>query len=125
LALIGTGLALSDTMAVMRALRGNGGSFERTPKFRLVGSGGHWRGKRYALGFDATALGEVALALYALATMLVAWHQGSGYSVPFYGLYFLGFGYVAAEGLRESWAARAERRRSRALASQTSGSPTL
>jgi len=125
LVLLGGGLALSNTLAVLRGLSGGSGSFERTPKFRLVGAGGDWRGKSYALGFDATALGEVALAFYALVGAGVAWHEGRVYAVPFFGLYLLGFAYVAFEGLREGRAARAQAKRAPTLSSQASGSPTL
>jgi len=122
LVLLGTGVALSNTVAVLRALRRDGGEFQRTPKFHLMGTSGDWRSKRYSLGFDVTTVAELALALYALATIVTAWQQGSIYAVPFLGLYACGFAYVAAESLREARAGRAQGRRS-AGSYQPSGIP--
>jgi cellulose synthase/poly-beta-1,6-N-acetylglucosamine synthase-like glycosyltransferase len=102
LALLGTGVALSNTQAVIEALLGRSQSFQRTPKFRLESQSDRWRGKEYVLPFSWLTLGEVALAFYAGITVIVACLRGNVYAVPFLLLYVGGFGYVAALSLWHS-----------------------
>jgi len=99
---IGTGVALSNTVAVARALRHDGGEFERTPKFRLVGSAGRWRGRHYVQSRDLTTLGEAALAVYAIVAMVMAVQCTNYYALPFLGLYAVGFSYVVLESVIEN-----------------------
>jgi cellulose synthase/poly-beta-1,6-N-acetylglucosamine synthase-like glycosyltransferase len=108
LALLGTGIALNNTRAVIEALRGRGGTFARTPKFRLQGRGGRWADSVYRLPLGWTALGETLLALYALVTVAAAWRAGNLYAIPFMLLYAGGFGLTALLGV---WQARGGRRR--------------
>lgn len=108
LALLGTGIALNNTRAVIQAFRGQGGTFARTPKFRLEGKGGGWTDSAYRLSVDWTTLGEALLALYALATAVAAWRAGNHYAVPFMLLYVGGFGLTALLGM---WQAKAGQRR--------------
>ncbi|MGQ9553706.1 MAG: glycosyltransferase [Anaerolineae bacterium] len=118
LVLLGTGVALSNTLAVLKGFYCDGGEFQRTPKFHLVGTGGDWRSKRYSLGFDVAtkqpllyrSVAELVLALYALAAIVTAWRQGSIYAVPFLALYACGFAYVAFESLQEARAGRVQGR---------------
>jgi hypothetical protein len=95
LVLLGTGLTLSNSRAICRALTGKRDEFGRTPKFRLEGSNDEWKGSRYALSFDWLVLGEFVSALYALLGVSIALLQGNQFAVPFLMLYVLGFGYVA------------------------------
>ena len=106
LALLGTGLALSNTVAILQGLLGKGQPFRRTPKFRIEGHGDRWIGSRYALPFQWVTLGELALAGYALATVLLALAVGNYLAVPFLLLYVGGYGYVGLHGLRDAWASR-------------------
>jgi len=96
LVLLGTGLALSNSRAIYRALAGKREEFGRTPKFSLEGEGDEWRGSSYALSFDWLALGEAAAALYALLGVAIALQQGNLFAVPFLMLYVAGLGYVAS-----------------------------
>lgn len=107
LALLGTGIALNNTRAVIEALRGDGGTFARTPKFHLEGSGGRWADSTYRLPLGWTTLGEALLALYALATVTAAWRAGNLYAIPFMLLYVGGFGLTA---LLEVWQTQRGRR---------------
>lgn len=102
LALLGTGIALNNTRAVVEALRGNGGAFARTPKFHLEGNGGRWANSTYRLPLGRTTLGEALLALYALATVVAAWRASNLYAIPFMLLYVGGFGLTT---LLEAWQA--------------------
>lgn len=116
LVLLGTGLALNNSVAVFHGLRRRPADFRRTPKFQLEQRNGQWRDKPYALPLTAMVLGELALTLYALATVGVALLRGHVYAVPFLLLYVLGFGTMVAVGVAQSRAvggSRSWRRRRR------------
>ncbi len=104
LALLGTGLALSNTLAIGRGLLTRDRSFQRTPKFRIERRGDPWAGNRYALPFQWITVGELLLAAYALGTIVVALVVGNYLAVPFLLLYVGGYGYIAVHGLRDAWA---------------------
>ena len=99
LALLGTGLALSNTVAIGRGLLAGDRAFARTPKFRVARRGERWAGKRYALPFQWLTVGELFLAGYALATVGVAVSMGNWFSVPFLLLYVGAYGYLGVAGL--------------------------
>lgn len=109
LALVGTGLALSNTLAIARGLLGRDRSFRRTPKFCIERRGDRWAGNRYALPFEWLTLGELALAAYAAGTVAVALSVKSYFAVPFLLLYAAGYGYLGLQGLRDAWAGRQAR----------------
>lgn len=102
LALIGTGIAVSNTQAVAEALLNRKTPFQRTPKFRIEDRGDRWADKPYALGRDPLVWGEIALASYAGLGIVAAWHSGQWYVIPYLLLYALGFGLVAALTLLHS-----------------------
>jgi cellulose synthase/poly-beta-1,6-N-acetylglucosamine synthase-like glycosyltransferase len=124
LLLFGTGIALSNTKAILEALCNRRGSFVRTPKFRIEHPSDTWVGKRYHAPFPWLSLGEIGLAVYSSYGMYLAVHQGAYLLIPFLLLYTLGFASVAGLSLHErfqavrarmpSWAharAAADRRR--------------
>jgi cellulose synthase/poly-beta-1,6-N-acetylglucosamine synthase-like glycosyltransferase len=94
LMLLGTGVALNNSVAVFEALTGRTTGFQRTPKFRIEAGADRWADKSYRLAFPLLALGELALAAYALLGVAVALAWGNGWIVPYLLLYALGFGYV-------------------------------
>lgn len=103
LILIGIGIAWGNTLAVWRGLMHWGGTFARTPKFRLEGKGGLWISSVYRLQADNSTIGEIGLTLYALGVAIVALltdHQGMA---PFMLLYAAAFGTVAGMGLAETY----------------------
>lgn len=106
LAMLGTGLALSNTLAILRGLTGGHLAFLRTPKFSIERQDDGWLGNRYALPFDWVTVAELLLATYALVTIGVAISIGSVLSVPFLLLYLSGYGYIGGLGLREAWIGR-------------------
>lgn len=106
LVLVGTGLALNNSLAVFEALARQGNTFRRTPKFRVEGDDDAWTGKRYALPFSWEALGELALAGYALSGVVIAWHQHLLWAAPFLFLYAAGFGFTGALSVWHSRPAR-------------------
>jgi hypothetical protein len=99
LVLLGSGIALNNSMAVVQAFSGRGSPFRRTPKFRLEGRNGRWKHRRYALRPGWMILGELLLTLYAAVTIVVAWSKGHVWAIPSLSLYLLGFGMVATVGL--------------------------
>ena len=106
LILIGIGIAWENTQAVWRGLTCWGGTFVRTPKFRLEGQSGRWADSGYRLRADRSTVGEILLALYALVTALVAYTGGDYGMIPFSLLYALAFGTVAGTGLAQTFASR-------------------
>jgi cellulose synthase/poly-beta-1,6-N-acetylglucosamine synthase-like glycosyltransferase len=109
LALLGTGLALANTLAIGRGLLGRDRNFRRTPKFHIVGRADRWLGNRYALPFQWIIIAELALAGYALLTVAVALSVGHYFAVPFLLLYVAGYGYIGLRGLKDALAGRRKR----------------
>ena len=58
LLVLGTGLALNNTRAILEALLGWHSPFVRTPKFHIETAADTWRDKRYRLAFPWTSLGR-------------------------------------------------------------------
>ena len=104
LALLGTGLALSNTVAIARGLIGRDRVFKRTPKFSVERRGDLWTGNRYALPFQWVTLGELALAAYAVVTVIAALAMGNYLAVPFLLLYVGAYAYIGLVGLHDAWA---------------------
>ena len=106
LVLIGIGIAWSNSLAVWRGLTRWGGTFARTPKFRLEGQAGQWTDSVYRLRADSSIIGEILLALYALATAFVARFSGHLGIMSFSLLYAAAFGTVAVIGLAQASGSR-------------------
>jgi cellulose synthase/poly-beta-1,6-N-acetylglucosamine synthase-like glycosyltransferase len=101
LLLFGTGLALSNTKAILEALYNRPGPFVRTPKFRIEHPSDTWVGKRDRTPFPWLSLGELGLAVYSSYGTYLAVHQGAYLFLPFLLLYVLGFAAVAGLSLSE------------------------
>lgn len=102
LILLGFGLSLNNTIAVLQGLFGKGGEFKRTPKFNLQNRQGSWIGSAYSLSHGTMVWGELALAAYALLTIIllvpaVGWEIG-----PWMMVYVAGYLYIAGLGLVQS-----------------------
>jgi cellulose synthase/poly-beta-1,6-N-acetylglucosamine synthase-like glycosyltransferase len=97
---LGSGVALSNSKAVIEALLGVGNVFRRTPKFNVNMRGQPWQNSNYRLSVDGLVLGELVLAGYSLAGAVLAGLNGHIFAVPFILLYAGGFGYV---GLQTLW----------------------
>ncbi len=104
LALLGTGLALSNTVAIAKGLIGGDRVFKRTPKFSVEHRGDLWTGNRYALPFQWVTFGELALAAYAVVTVAAALVMGNYLAVPFLLLYVGAYAYIGLVGLHDAWA---------------------
>ncbi len=106
LALIGIGIAWCNAQAAWRGLTRWGGTFARTPKFRLEGRDGRWTDSGYRLQVDGSTVGEIVLTFYALVTAGVALVTGRYGTIPFMLLYAASFGTVAGLGLAQTFAPR-------------------
>ncbi|MEM7344516.1 MAG: cellulose synthase family protein, partial [Chloroflexota bacterium] len=106
LVFLGSGIALSNTKAVIEALLGTGNVFRRTPKFNVTSTADQWEDNVYRLPLDWMVVGELALSAYSLLGAWMAASRGYQFAVPFILLYAVGFGYVGLQGIwdeRFSW----------------------
>jgi cellulose synthase/poly-beta-1,6-N-acetylglucosamine synthase-like glycosyltransferase len=97
--MIAIGMAWCSARATWRGLTRWGGTFIRTPKFRLEKKGDRWANSHYRLGADSNTLGEIVLALYALTTTLAAYVTGKYALIPFTLMYTISFAMVAGMGI--------------------------
>jgi cellulose synthase/poly-beta-1,6-N-acetylglucosamine synthase-like glycosyltransferase len=99
LILVGVGIAWNNALAVWRGLTRWGGRFARTPKFRVEDGredgAAQWLNSAYRLGIDRSVIGEIALAIYASASIAIACRTGRYGMVPFLTLYAAGFSTLA------------------------------
>lgn len=93
LTMVGVGIALRMTRAVLAGLVETGGVFERTPKFRVDGAGRSVRGRAYDDPFGTT-LPEALLAGWCLLGVLVAVATGSPRMAPSLAFFAASFGLV-------------------------------
>ena len=100
LLLLGIGLALSDSWAVLKAILKIPQGFRRTPKFALHHAEDAWVNSAYALSTDSITWGELALALFSLAP-LAAPNANRGF-VPWLLLYSCSFAFTSCLSLAQS-----------------------
>jgi cellulose synthase/poly-beta-1,6-N-acetylglucosamine synthase-like glycosyltransferase len=104
---VGIGLSVNNARAVISGLFHDGGTFHRTPKYRIEQAGQDWTAKRYRAGSDPTRAAEALLALYFLGCTVCACVKGMWLSVPFLYLFVQGYGYMAVlsylPSLRDGW----------------------
>ena len=106
LMLLGTGIALSNTHAVLEGLFRHAGDFVRTPKFAIQSRQDSWRTKRYRDRFSWTAVGELLLSAYSAFGVYLFLSRGRFLIGPFLVLYTLGFAYVGSLTLLHSLSPR-------------------
>ena len=100
LMLFGTGIALSNTVAILAAFVHPSAEFRRTPKFG--GGGAHGD---YALRDDAMIYAEAVMAAYMSWGTWVAMHHAPA-AAPYIALSAASYGLVALWGLYDRWALR-------------------
>jgi cellulose synthase/poly-beta-1,6-N-acetylglucosamine synthase-like glycosyltransferase len=91
---LGMGMSLSQARAVLEALAGVMGDWERTPKYAITRRDQGWRHKRYAGGSRLLGLGELAAAVYFAMVMALAAGRGQLAPIPFLLVLVSGLGYV-------------------------------
>jgi len=101
LTIMGFGISLSTTIAVLEGLAGKAGDFVRTPKLNQSNSRKHPQtiDRSYLPPISPLAWGEIGLGMYALLTIFVlAPHEGWGI-IPWMSIYMLGYFYIAGLNL--------------------------
>src|SRR5512134_1245230 len=101
LVIVGFGLSLSTTIAVLEGLFSKGGAFIRTPKLNLTNRRTQKQkvDRAYVAPLSSLVWIEIALGIYALVTgVVLAPYIGWGI-VPWMVIYMLGFFYIAGLNL--------------------------
>jgi cellulose synthase/poly-beta-1,6-N-acetylglucosamine synthase-like glycosyltransferase len=112
--LLGLGLMLNNTWAVLHAFFGHP-KFSRTPKFNLAARDQEYRGSDYVLKPDGMLWGQLALTGYAVLALVVALRQMPGL-VPFAAMMLAGCSYVMLWELGQSFLVRTASRAGRRTA---------
>jgi len=100
---LGSGLSVSNSLAVAAALAGRKGRFVRTPKSSLVDGGRPPAAARgYRLPNDVTPVIEARLAAWSCLGLTLALSSSSWPVLPFLSLYVVGFSVVAWCTAREA-----------------------
>lgn len=103
LVLIGFGLSLNNTIAVMQGLFSrNMGTFVRTPKFD-VNSTNKVTGKSYMMPISSMVWGELFLAIYSIFTLYVLVPKLGLGIIPWVLVYTFGYLYMAGLNLLQNW----------------------
>ncbi|MGH7773998.1 MAG: cellulose synthase family protein [Candidatus Binatia bacterium] len=101
--LIGTGIALNNSRAVLEGLIFSGGKFIRTPKFGIFRREDlRGRSRNCWLKIDLFPYLELALGLYALLALSRAISNLAILISPFLFMYMCGFFYISFKGIGES-----------------------
>ncbi|GAB4476681.1 MAG: glycosyltransferase family 2 protein [Anaerolineae bacterium] len=115
LMLLGAGIAVSNSRAVLRGLSGRPQDFRRTPKFEASQGSSGWAASGYTLPIDGDTWVELGAAAYAAITAAIA--LGAAPALfPFMMLYALGLAYVALTSIQQSQVARRVRAKGQPLA---------
>lgn len=92
---LGTGIAVSNTKAVLEALLNIKSSFRRTPKFKVESKTDDWRTKSYLAPVDFLMIGEFFMGFYCLTGLYLFLFKHAYFMGPFLTIYTGGFFYVA------------------------------
>lgn len=114
---LGSGIAVSNTRAVLEGLLGiKGNSWPRTPKFAMANRRDRWIGKSYSKDLPRDILVDVVFAAYAILSIVEAVLHDALWYIPLLAIYAIGFSLVVIVTLWQSrhwrWPWQ-ERRRSR------------
>lgn len=97
---LGAGLSVNNTCAVLGGLRTPVGDWERTPK---TGDGGRGTlSNLYSSNRSWSGWGEILLAVYFAGLSVIALREGRLRSMPFLLLLLFGLGYVGLRSVREN-----------------------
>jgi hypothetical protein len=99
LLLIGVGLALNNTQAIVRGFGRSKQEFRRTPKFALTERTTAWRSSQYTLPSSGLVPWELLLCALAVVAAARAWDVGLCSLAFWLGLYALSFSTVAGLSL--------------------------
>lgn len=114
MSLIGIGISLRVTGAVLAGLMGPRGRFERTPKYRLGTNEGSWRDKMYVGRVDGWVFAEAGLGVGLAAVAVMGFMANRIVAVPGAVVGAVAFLSVAAMGLHAGhWQRRLDAARHR------------
>ncbi len=102
LLLLGTGLALNNSLAMARAVVGRTEGFQRTPKFDIRGQRGDWQVSAYALRCSNLVGWELLLAALAMGVAALEWSR-TGVAPFWLAIYAAGYAFVALASLLQAW----------------------
>ncbi len=91
---LGTGIAVSNTKAILEALGGQTGAFVRTPKYGIRFRGDKWRKKIYRAPESLVTVLELLMGGYSLAALILFLALKKYFISPFLLIYTVGFFYV-------------------------------
>jgi cellulose synthase/poly-beta-1,6-N-acetylglucosamine synthase-like glycosyltransferase len=97
------GFAVNNSRAVIEGLLNRKSEFVRTPKFKVVGNGDSWIGKKYLntkLGLSVIV--ELIMALYCLVGIVSSIYFTEIAALPFQILFFIGFSFVAFTSIKHA-----------------------
>ena len=97
------GFAVNNSRAVIEGLLNRKSEFVRTPKFKVVGNGDSWIGKKYLntkLGLSVIV--ELIMALYCLVGIVSSIYFAEIAALPFQILFFIGFSFVAFTSIKHA-----------------------
>ena len=102
---LGIGLSINNARAVLEALFRRRTEFLRTPKYRIEGTQGEWRNKKYRASGNFSLAAEIFLAAYFLGAILFSIRENYWAGIPFLLIFFNGFAYTAGLSLfpRRGW----------------------
>jgi len=103
--IIGLGMSLNSTIAIIEALIGKGGTFVRTPKLNLTNNSGSSRpiDRSHLQPISPMVWGEIGLSLYALLTIAILQPRLGWVIIPWMGFFWLGYFFIAALNLYQHW----------------------
>jgi cellulose synthase/poly-beta-1,6-N-acetylglucosamine synthase-like glycosyltransferase len=95
----GIGLCLNNARAVLEAVWGHQSEFTRTPKYGIQTRVQTWWDKKYSATKSLVLLLELLLAGYYAGFIWYGWQHQLWISLPFFMLFFIGFGYAGLVSL--------------------------
>jgi cellulose synthase/poly-beta-1,6-N-acetylglucosamine synthase-like glycosyltransferase len=99
---VGTGIAVSNTKAVLEALFGFDSGFVRTPKLNVTKKGESVADRKYRMPLRAIFLLELLMGAYCFAGFLLYIQSGKYLIGPFLLIYMIGFTYTAIMSILHS-----------------------
>ena len=102
--ILGIGIAVNNSKAVLEALIGKASAFERTPKTGVTQEHSPIIPQvKEKLKIEALTWIELVLFLYAIGTVALLASQANWYGMYFIGMYVIGLGWVALESVFEAF----------------------
>ncbi len=99
--LVGTGMAVNNSFAVLEAIFGKKSDFIRTPKFGMLNKDENWKQKTYKSknNFTLTQWLELFFGMYSFLGLIISIINGHHFTVPFFLLYSSAFFYIFLIGV--------------------------